>query len=141
MSKSREEEINGRLGEMTKEAAGIIQVSFCWQDDIPLLVLDALGGDLTALKTLEWVAAVVTALDQGECLCLFCDETPVLDDVQTMAIMRGSQESAVNALSFVICRDCAKGERNTLMKRTRDRLVDGFTGLRPIDVHPSAGRA
>ena len=143
---ARRKQHNAKLTEFAraaqKQGQGVMQLTFVWREDAIQMAIQGMAGDHASGFALILAATGLRILEERPgTLCLLCDRKPTSSDVSVVAGLHALHDSPDHAICFLICHACANRPRHELMAATRDKVLNGFTGLRSIEIHEAEGHA
>lgn len=132
---------------LADEAGGVLDLQIILPTDLEPLIRAATAAEpdpdavrrATALLTICKRVATAEPDDQQKCAA-WCGR-PLAEVVFSTVLVSAHVTSPVNGMVLAVCRDCAATRADVLVKAREALRRVCFPELRPITVHPSAGRA
>lgn len=126
------------------EAAGVLQVVVIRATDAVDLFSAALAGNAEAARLFRVVADASERIAASRettrpALCASCPRT-LRDNAFAFAVALPACDDPTNAVALAVCRRCARSTDDIRRKATF-ALKQLWPEARPIEVHPTAGRA
>ena len=141
MSQPTKRQIETALQQANTQGQGVLQVTFVWREDVVGLMADALAGSEEAFRAFQLASKTLKQIPGSRSLCMLCDAEPEITQIGMVAGIHAAIDAPQNLLAFVVCTACSNRPRSAVMKAVRKKILGGFTGLRPLDVHPGSGTA
>lgn len=127
-----------------EEAAGVLTLLVIRQSEAVDLMTEAIQGDAEAARLLTLIAHTSKRIDvarrtRAPMLCVSCPR-PLLDNKFAFVVAGPAGGDAVNHIAVAVCKKCGRTREDITRKATAG-LKRLWPDLRPISVHPTAGRA
>lgn len=126
------------------EAAGVLTMMVIRQSEAMDLMAEAIQGDVEAARLMTLLAQTSKRIDvarrtKAPMLCVSCPR-PLLDNKFAFVVAGPAGTDAVNHIAVAVCRKCGRTPEDITRKATAG-LRRLWPDLRPIAIHPTAGRA
>ncbi len=130
---------------ISKEAAGAVEIVVVMEREFPDLVANTLKGDPDSTKLMHLVAQIISRIESASkrepMLCLSCPQ-PIRQGVEFgLAFAIPSRDDPKGAISMAICGKCGADPAGVMAKAV-DGLRKLWPSLRTANItHPEGGRA
>lgn len=128
---------------VSAEARGALTIGIITPADLPLLLIDALVGDVESVKLLRLVnqelERIVSSPADSPMLCACCPGS-LKGGLYSVVIVRPACDDSTQGLSVAICENCAVGA-DAVRVKAAENLWKIWPDVREIQLHSTAGCA